>query len=84
MTYHDHHFHPFGYSATFNGLEVYETRDIGELQRQLADRARRIEGPILAERLNDEGLAEMRKEFGQRADAGKTGQGKPTRKKTRR
>lgn len=60
MTYHDHHFHPFGYSATFNGLEVYETRDIGELQRQLADRARRVEGPVLAERLNDEGLAEMR------------------------
>jgi hypothetical protein len=31
-----------------------------------------------------EGLAEMRKEFGRRADAGKTGQGKPPRNKTRR
>lgn len=60
MTYHDHHFHPFGYAATVNGLEVYETRSIEELQRHLADRAGQVEGPVLAERLNDEGLDDRR------------------------
>src|SRR5690606_18185801 len=60
MSYHDHHFHPFGYAATLTGLEVYESRSIDDLRKRLADHAERTDGAVIAERLNDERLAEGR------------------------
>ncbi|MFO7300455.1 MAG: amidohydrolase family protein [Actinomycetes bacterium] len=60
MRYHDHHFHPFGYAAAATGLDVYDAADIADLQRRLAGRAQQVDGAVIAERLNDETLAERR------------------------
>lgn len=60
MSYHDHHFHPFGYAGMINGLDLYDADSIGDLQRLLAAYAEGVEGPVIAERANDEGLAELR------------------------
>jgi len=58
--YHDHHFHPLGYAALVTGLELMDASDIGEVMRRVADFADRVEGPVIGQRLNDEGLAEAR------------------------
>jgi hypothetical protein len=58
--YHDHHFHPLGYAALVTGLELMDASDIGEVMRRVADFADSIEGPVIGQRLNDEGLAEGR------------------------
>ncbi|HEX6946041.1 MAG TPA: amidohydrolase family protein [Acidimicrobiia bacterium] len=60
MSYHDHHFHPFGYAATLTGLEVYDATSIDDLRRRLVEGSERTDGAVVAERLNDERLAERR------------------------
>lgn len=60
MTYHDHHLHPFGYASLVNGLELMNAPDIDAMLRLVADHGERVEGPIIGQRLNDEGLAELR------------------------
>jgi len=60
LMYHDHHFHPLGYAALVTGLELMDASDIGEVMRRVADFADSIEGPVIGQRLNDEGLAEGR------------------------
>ena len=57
---HDHHLHPLGYAQLVNGLELFEATDIEFLKTLIADRAARVEGAIIGQRLNDEGLAEAR------------------------
>jgi hypothetical protein len=58
--YHDHHFHPLGYAALVTGLELMDAPDLGEVMRRVAEFADRVEGPVVGQRLNDEGLAEAR------------------------
>ncbi|MET0566390.1 MAG: amidohydrolase [Acidimicrobiia bacterium] len=58
--YHDHHFHPLGYAALVTGLELMDAPDLSEVMRRVADFADRVEGPVIGQRLNDEGLAEGR------------------------
>lgn len=60
MTYHDHHLHPFGYAALVNGLELMNAVDIDEVMRLVAAHGDNVEGPIIGQRLNDEGVAERR------------------------
>lgn len=56
--YHDHHFHPLGYAELVNGLELFDSVDVADVLRRLAARADEVEGPIIGQRLNDEGIAE--------------------------
>ncbi len=56
--YHDHHFHPLGYAELVNGLELFDSIDLADVQRRLAARAEEVEGPIIGHRLNDEGITE--------------------------
>jgi predicted amidohydrolase YtcJ len=58
--YHDHHFHPLGYATLATGLELMDAVDLGEVMRRVAAFADRVEGPVIGQRLNDEGLAEGR------------------------
>lgn len=58
--YHDHHLHPFGYAAVVNGLELMEAPDLDTLMKLVAERARNTEGPVIGQRLNDEGIKELR------------------------
>jgi predicted amidohydrolase YtcJ len=60
MRYHDHHLHPFGYAALVNGLELMDTPDLATLLDRVAEHSRRVEGAVIGQRLNDEGLAERR------------------------
>ena len=58
--YHDHHFHPFGYASLVNGLELMDAADLDEVMRRVRDRAEEIDGPVIGQRLNDEGVRELR------------------------
>ncbi len=58
--YHDHHFHPLGYAAMVTGLELMDAANLGEVMTRVSEFADRVEGPIIGQRLNDEGLAEGR------------------------
>jgi hypothetical protein len=58
--YHDHHFHPLGYVALVNGLELMNAADLDEVMSMIAERASQVEGPIIGQRLNDEGVKERR------------------------
>lgn len=58
--YHDHHLHPFGYSALVNGLELMDAPDLDAMLQMVAAHGERVEGPIIGQRLNDEGLSELR------------------------
>jgi predicted amidohydrolase YtcJ len=58
--YHDHHLHPFGYSALVNGLELMDAPDLDTMLQMVARHGERTEGPIIGQRLNDEGLRELR------------------------
>lgn len=60
MTYHDHHFHPFGYVSMVLGLELMESADIPSVLAAVKNRSEQIEGPVIGQRLNDEGLSEHR------------------------
>ncbi len=58
--YHDHHIHPFGYATLVNGLELMSEPDLGSVLTAVRNRAEAGEGPVIGQRLNDEGLAELR------------------------
>lgn len=60
MTYHDHHFHPLGYVSLVNGLELMTAESLSEVVGRVATRARIVEGPVIGQRLNDEGVQEGR------------------------
>jgi predicted amidohydrolase YtcJ len=60
MTYHDHHIHPLGYATLVNGLELMDSADLGDLLARVTRFAEGVEGPVIGQRLNDEGLAEGR------------------------
>jgi predicted amidohydrolase YtcJ len=60
MTYHDHHIHPIGYATLVNGLELMDSVDLGDMTSKVARFAETVEGPVIGQRLNDEGLAEGR------------------------
>lgn len=58
--YHDHHFHPFGYVSMVTGLELMDAPDIASVIEKTRERAATVEGPIIGQRLNDEGVREQR------------------------
>lgn len=58
--YHDHHLHPFGYASLVNGLELMNAPDLDAVMRAVSEHGRKVEGPIIGQRLNDEGLADLR------------------------
>ena len=58
--YHDHHLHPFGYAALVNGLELMKAADLDEVLGLVAEHGQRVEGAIIGQRLNDEGVKELR------------------------
>jgi len=58
--YHDHHIHPLGYAGLVNGLELMDAADLEEVMRRVAARAGHVEGAVIGQRLNDEGVSERR------------------------
>ncbi|MGH3650647.1 MAG: amidohydrolase [Acidimicrobiia bacterium] len=58
--YHDHHLHPFGYAALVNGLELMDAPDLDAVMRLVAAHGETMDGPIIGQRLNDEGVRELR------------------------
>ncbi|MGB7860033.1 MAG: amidohydrolase [Acidimicrobiia bacterium] len=58
--YHYHHFHPFGYVSLVNGLELMEAPDLETVMSMVSRRAEKIRGPVIGQRLNDEGVADQR------------------------
>lgn len=60
MTYHDHHIHPFGYASLVNGLELMNAPDLDAVMTLIAEHGQEVEGPIIGQRLNDEGVTERR------------------------
>lgn len=58
--YHDHHLHPFGYAALVNGLELMDAPDLGTVMQRVTAHGERVEGAIIGQRLNDEGVSELR------------------------
>ena len=60
MSYHDHHLHPFGYASLVNGLELMDSVDLDDVMRRVVAHGREIDGPIIGQRLNDEGIRELR------------------------
>jgi hypothetical protein len=60
MTLHDHHFHPLGYAQMVTGLELMDSASLDEVKTRVASRAEVTKGAVIGQRLNDEGLAELR------------------------
>lgn len=60
MSYHDHHFHPLGYVSLVNGLELMTARSLSEVLGRVTGRAEKVDGPVIGQRLNDEGVEESR------------------------
>lgn len=60
MTYHDNHFHPFGYVSLVNGLDLMSASSLEEVLSRVASRAETVPGPVIGQRLNDEGIREGR------------------------
>lgn len=58
--YHDHHLHPFGYAALVNGLELMDAPDLEIVMSRVAEHGEKVEGAIVGQRLNDEGVRELR------------------------
>jgi predicted amidohydrolase YtcJ len=58
--YHDHHLHPLGYAGLITGLELMDARDLEEVRRRIVARADQVGGPVIGQRLNDEGVSEKR------------------------
>ncbi|MEX2652414.1 MAG: amidohydrolase family protein [Acidimicrobiia bacterium] len=58
--FHDHHFHPLGYAQMVTGLELMDSADLEEVKNRVAARAEMTSGAVIGQRLNDEGLAELR------------------------
>lgn len=60
MSYHDHHFHPLGYVSLVTGLELMTATSLDEVLNRVSARAAEVEGPVIGQRLNDEGVTEGR------------------------
>ena len=60
MSYHDHHLHPFGYASLVNGLELMDATDLKEVMARVTAHGDRVEGAIIGQRLNDEGVTDLR------------------------
>lgn len=60
MSYHDHHFHPFGYVSMVLGLELMDSPDIASVSQAVRAWSEQVDGPVIGQRLNDEGLREQR------------------------
>lgn len=58
--YHDHHLHPLGYVSLVNGLELMTATDLAGVLAAVRDHAQRVDGPVIGQRLNDEGVKEAR------------------------
>lgn len=58
--YHDHHFHPFGYVSMVHGLELMSAPDIQSVLDAVKRRSESVAGPVIGQRLNDEGVQEQR------------------------
>ena len=58
--YHDHHLHPFGYASLVDGLSLMDEPDLASVLERVREQAERTQGAILGQRLNDEGLADLR------------------------
>ncbi len=58
--YHDHHFHPFGYVSLVHGLELMTAPDIQSVLAAVKRRSENAAGPVIGQRLNDEGVREGR------------------------
>jgi predicted amidohydrolase YtcJ len=58
--YHDHHFHPFGYVSMVHGLELMSASDIQSVLDAVKSRSESFAGPVIGQRLNDEGVREQR------------------------
>jgi predicted amidohydrolase YtcJ len=58
--YHDHHLHPFGYASLVNGLELMDASDLETVMRRVLEHAGRVDGPVIGQRFNDEGVRELR------------------------
>lgn len=58
--YHDHHLHPLGYASLVNGLELIDAPDLDTVMRLVSEQGERVEGAIIGQRLNDEGVTEAR------------------------
>lgn len=58
--YHDHHFHPFGYTSLVTGLELMSADSLDEVMSMVATHASTSEGPVIGQRLNDETVKERR------------------------
>lgn len=58
--YHDHHFHPFGYTSLVTGLELMSAGSLDEVMSMIATHATTTDGPVIGQRLNDEGVKELR------------------------
>lgn len=58
--YHDHHLHPLGYASLVNGLELMDAPDLDTVMRLVSEHGERVEGAIIGQRLNDEGVTEAR------------------------
>jgi len=58
VRFHDHHFHPLGYVGMVTGLDLNDAADFDDLARRLADRSNSVDGAIIGQRVNDEGLKE--------------------------
>ncbi len=58
--FHDHHFHPLGYARLVNGLELMQAEDLTQLLHLVAEYSAKVDGTVIGQRLNDEGLAERR------------------------
>jgi predicted amidohydrolase YtcJ len=58
--YHDHHFHPLGYARLVNGLDLMQASSVAEILHMVAVHSKTVEGAVIAQRFNDERLAERR------------------------
>lgn len=58
--YHDHHFHPFGYVGMVHGLELMGAPDLDAVLEAVRQRSEEVEGPVIGQRFNDEGVRERR------------------------
>lgn len=60
MSYHDHHLHPFGYASLVNGLSLMDAPDLDTVLAKVVAHGAKREGAIIGQRLNDEGIKELR------------------------
>ena len=58
--YHDYHLHPLAYAGLVTGLDLMDAPDLGEVMARISGHAEKVDGAIIGQRLNDEGVSERR------------------------